>query len=365
MRQPLAELLSSARRLSDISLGWFIIIVAAEIASFACVWALTKLMLPELPWFVAATSQLASNSVSRVVPGGAAFGGALQYRMLSVSGVAAAEAASAMVASTVVSYALLLGIPAVAGMAVVAGAPVPAGYELAVFTGGALFAGLMVAAVPVVAYTSPLRIIGRTTSRAVLLAGRLVGRSWSFDPEVLATERARLIEVLGPRWPQAVAAAFGNWAFDFLALLAGLYAIGAAPQVTTVLLAFAAASVLAMIPLTPGGVGFVEVGLYSALIVSGIGAGDAAVATVAYRVVSWWLPVVAGGPAWLAFRARYRTTAPAAGATPTPTTGRTPRPTPTPQGATRTRPDGPAGDRLLPSPSYTRILQSTGKGPAT
>ena len=118
-------------------------------------------------------------------------------------------------------------------------------------------------------------------------------------------ERARLIDVLGSRWPKAVAAAAGNWAFDYLALIAALYAVGAEPRLSLVLLAFAAASVLAMVPFTPGGVGFVEVGLYSTLIVTGIGARDAGLATIAYRMVSLWLPVLLGPVAWFVFRARF------------------------------------------------------------
>ncbi|MEL7158236.1 MAG: lysylphosphatidylglycerol synthase domain-containing protein, partial [Actinomycetota bacterium] len=60
-----------------------------------------------------------------------------------------------------------------------------------------------------------------------------------------------------------------------------------------------------MVPFTPGGVGFVEVGLYSALIITGIGARDAALATIAYRMVSLWLPVLVGPGAWVVFRIRF------------------------------------------------------------
>jgi hypothetical protein len=60
-----------------------------------------------------------------------------------------------------------------------------------------------------------------------------------------------------------------------------------------------------MIPLTPGGLGFVEAGLVGMLVLAGVGATDAAVATLAYRLVSFWLPIPAGGVAYLMFRHRY------------------------------------------------------------
>jgi uncharacterized protein (TIRG00374 family) len=119
------------------------------------------------------------------------------------------------------------------------------------------------------------------------------------------------VDVLGNRWPAAIAASAGKWAFDYLTLVAALYAVGADPRLSLVLLAYAGAQVLGMIPITPGGFGFVEVGLYSMLVISGISAQDASLAAVAYRLVSMWVPIVAGLFAYLAFLGRgyrYRAT---------------------------------------------------------
>jgi uncharacterized protein (TIRG00374 family) len=60
-----------------------------------------------------------------------------------------------------------------------------------------------------------------------------------------------------------------------------------------------------MIPLTPGGLGFVEAGLVGMLILAGVGAGNATVATLAYRLVSFWLPIPVGGAGYALFRRRY------------------------------------------------------------
>jgi hypothetical protein len=57
-----------------------------------------------------------------------------------------------------------------------------------------------------------------------------------------------------------------------------------------------------MIPLTPGGLGFVEAGLAATLAVSGIGAGEALLATLAYRLFSFWLPIPVGAVAYLVHR---------------------------------------------------------------
>ena len=84
-----------------------------------------------------------------------------------------------------------------------------------------------------------------------------------------------------------------------------LRAAGAHPQPSLALLAYAAANIVALIPLTPGGLGIVEADLASLLVLAGVPSGPAFVATLAYRLVSYWLPVLIGGPAYLMFRHRY------------------------------------------------------------
>jgi uncharacterized protein (TIRG00374 family) len=69
--------------------------------------------------------------------------------------------------------------------------------------------------------------------------------------------------------------------------------------------AYASAKLLALIPLTPGGLGFVDAGLVGTLTLAGVAPQDALVATLAYRLVSFWLPIPAGGVAYAAFRRRY------------------------------------------------------------
>jgi uncharacterized protein (TIRG00374 family) len=94
-------------------------------------------------------------------------------------------------------------------------------------------------------------------------------------------------------------------AFDFGTLLATIRATGAKPAPSLVLLAYAVAGLLALIPITPGGLGIVEAGLSALLILAGVPGGDAVVATLACRIISYWLPIVVGPFAYMAFRLRY------------------------------------------------------------
>lgn len=307
----LLEILSDADRLRNIRPGWFGLMFAAEALSFVCLWWLIRILVPEISWFVAATGQMTSNSVSRVVPGGAAVGGATLYRMLAVAGVDTAKAGGALAAMSVLSSAALFSIPAIGATIALFGAPIPEGILPVAIASAVLFVLSLVVGMVAIRYTRPLLIVGHQIDRAVRLASRVLGKSWRIDPRDLVRERDRLVGVLGSRWLSATAASGLNWMFDYLVLVAALYSVDADPRLSLVMVAYATGAVLAMIPITPGGLGFVEVGLFGVLVLSGISAQDATVATLAYRVVSFWLPTASGLIAWLAFRRRYpRRTAP-------------------------------------------------------
>ncbi len=303
----LLEVLSSAERLRTIDARWFAAMIAAEIASFACLWWLIRILLPKVSWFVAATSQLTSNSISRVVPGGGgpAAGGAALYRMLAVSGTSPASAAGALAATSVLSTAALAAIPAVGFTIAFFGAPIPEGLSPIAIASAVLCALVLGVGFVALRRTKPLLIAGVVLDRILKIAGRVFKKDWGVEPSTLVSERDRLSSLLGKRWPQATAASALNWTFDYLVLVFALYAVDAEPRLSLVMVAYASGAVLSMISITPGGFGFVEVGLTGVLTLSGIPSDAAAVAVLAYRGVSLWFPIASGLFAWLAFRYRF------------------------------------------------------------
>jgi hypothetical protein len=124
-------------------------------------------------------------------------------------------------------------------------------------------------------------------------------------PERLVRERNRIRDVLGRRWKAATLLSSGRLLLDYGCLLASIRATGAKPNPSLVLLAYAVAKLLALVPITPGGLGLVEAGLSGLLILAGVPGGDAVVATLAYRIISYWLPIFVGPFAYYAFRLRY------------------------------------------------------------
>jgi hypothetical protein len=76
------------------------------------------------------------------------------------------------------------------------------------------------------------------------------------------------------------------------------------PHPSLVLLAYTAAELLAMLPFTPGGLGFVAASLVGTLTLADVPSADALAVTLLYRIVGYWLPLPAGGMAYLLFRRR-------------------------------------------------------------
>jgi uncharacterized protein (TIRG00374 family) len=270
--------------------------------SYASLWAMQRVALHATSWFAVGTSQLGSAAVGSLVPGGAATGGAFAYRMLTRAGIRSGDVASGLAASAVASTAVLLAMPILALPAIIGGVAAPRGLVETAYVGVAGFVAFAVLAAAAFGWNAPLLVVGRA---ARWLIQRL-DRDKAVDlPERLLTQRNRMKEAFGQRWHVAVAGAVGKVGFDYVALVFCLAAVGARPHPSLVLLAYVAGALLSLIPITPGGLGFVEAGLTGLLTAAGVSAQQALVSTLAYRLVSFWLPLPAGGVAYLLFRRRY------------------------------------------------------------
>ena len=301
----LLDLWDTVPRLRTLSALWFVAMVVLESGSYMSMWALTRVALPTVSWFVAGTSQLVSNAVSKTVPGGAAMGAATGWRMLSVSGVEKGSAGAALTATAIISNGVLFMLPMVALLLSIVSAPVPRGLDRVAWGGAVLFILLFAVGFALVRFDRPLIMLGNALEQVSTPILRRLHRPGGPTADGLVRQRDLMVEGLGARWKKALAAAVGNWLLDYMALVAALMAVGVKPRFSVVLLAYGAAAVLGMIPITPGGLGFVEAGLTAMLVLAGVPSADALLATLAYRIVSYWLPLPAGVVAHFLFRHRY------------------------------------------------------------
>ena len=301
----LLDLFEQAPRLEDVQWRWFFLMAGLMSGAFIALWELNRIAVPGISWFVASTSQLTSNAAIKIMPGGIVAGGAFYFRMLAVSGVPMNQAAAALAAVGVLSNLVLFSLPAVAVVIAAISAPIPEGMLPVAVAGTLLFFAMFTATVVFVRYDAPLHAMGRIVETMVRWSTQRLGRDWTFTETGLVESRDMVVAALGERWQRALGFAVLNWLLDYATLVVALFAIGAQPRVSLVLLAFAGAAVLGMIPITPGGLGFVEAGLVGMLTIAGIPASDALLATLAYRLFQFWLPIPAGFVAYILFRTRY------------------------------------------------------------
>jgi uncharacterized protein (TIRG00374 family) len=237
-------------------------------------------------------SQLAGNALAKVAPGGGAIGAGLQYRILVRAGLPGTATATGLTAVNLIVFAVVLAMPVLAIPALLRGGVNRSLLRIAIVGLGVFVVACALGAV-LLSTDGPLRWVGRLVQR-VRNRVRRKAEPLRRLPQRLLRERDRILETLGPRWKRALAATVGRWTFDYLTLLAALAAIGSHPLPGLVLLAFCGAQLLAQIPVTPGGLGFVEAGLTGMLALAGVSGGDAVLATFAYRLFSYWLPLPFG-----------------------------------------------------------------------
>ena len=303
----ITEVLASWPRLSTLKPVWFALAILFEIGHFTCTFGLQRLALRTKAWFPVVTSQLSSNAVSLIMPGGAAVGAAVQFRMLAVSGQETGTTVGGLAAFSLLGVGGLLALPLFALPVILVGGPTTSrGLVNAAILGAVgfiLFAGF---GAVVLATDAPLRWCGRFVQRVRNLVLRKRPPLTNLD-KTLVEQRNLIRGVLGEQWVQAVLLSAGRLALDYLCLLAALRATGSHPRPSLILVAYAVAGIVGMIPITPGGLGIVEASLTGLLVLAGVSSSSAVLATLTYRLASYWVPLAAGPIAYGVFKLRYRT----------------------------------------------------------
>jgi uncharacterized membrane protein YbhN (UPF0104 family) len=291
-------------------LQWLLLLgaTALNIVTFAPPFAVA---LPGLGFVRALVLTQASTASTYVAPGGAAVGIALAYAMLRGWGFRTAQVTLAVAVTGTWNQFVLLGTPPAALVLLAASG----GKHVAV-DGVALIAfAVFVAAVTlfVVGLTSDgaARTVGDGAARVASLALRLVRRGpVAFGGETLVRFRLDAVGLLRRAWWQLTLTTLAGHLSVFLVFLACLRTLGADAGEIAFAEAFAAWSVarlLGSLPITPGGIGVVELGLTGTLIAFGGARAEIVAAVLLYRfltVVPTLVLGVVAGTAWRRIAAR-------------------------------------------------------------
>jgi hypothetical protein len=132
--------------------------------------------------------------------------------------------------------------------------------------------------------------------------GAMRVRRWLFSARRAVIDgSAEAVEIVRSRDLAVIAGSLGYYAFDNFVLWATFEAVGDAPPLSVILLAYLIGQIGGALPL-PGGLGGIDGGLIGTLVVFGTPADITVAAVLAYRVIVFWVPLVGGGLAFLSLK---------------------------------------------------------------
>jgi uncharacterized protein (TIRG00374 family) len=250
----------------------------------------------------AAVGSLASTAIANTLPGGAALGIGVTVTMQRSWGYTGAEIALAGVISGIWNNFVKLGLPVVAlGCLAVTGG-VGAGLGISVLIAAIVMFSLLLRSEPLA------RRIGSRMQRVVTPLAHVLHKQQPHGWDEAATRfRERTVGLLRGRALRITLATIASHASLYLVLLVALRDVGVSNDDVSwakVLAAFAFVRLLSAVPVTPGGLGVVELGLTAAL---GSGLPDEtknqiAAAVLVYRFLTWFAPIPLGVVSWLFWR---------------------------------------------------------------
>jgi uncharacterized protein (TIRG00374 family) len=237
---------------------------------------------------------------------------ALSFAMLRAWGFAGTAVGLAVAVTGVWNQLAMLAFPAV-GLALLA---LSGGAHRALDTiavvGLAIFVGVVIAFAAGLSTPRLARRIGDSAARGATWALGLIRKGpVNWDGESFVRFRSRTNSLLRSRWHVLTLATLAGQLTVFLVLLVSLRVLGVSGDEVSAVEAFAAwalVRLLGSIPITPGGLGIVELGLTTALVGFGGSQVEVVAAVLVYRVMTM-VPTLAigllAGATWKRYRPDY------------------------------------------------------------
>lgn len=325
----MAKLVLSLALVAGIFLG-----ILPEIADFSKVWAaivdmswlevLTLLVaaawniatyqfvviavLPGLSYWQAFVVGQSSTAISTTLPAGSALGVGVTYSMYSAWGRSGPEIALAAVLTGVWNNFVKLGLPIIALAILVAEGQAGNGLVGAAVIGMAVLVGaIALFALMLRSSTFALQIgsgLGRAVSRLLALVHKPPVGDWG---TAAVGFRAGAIDLLRHRWLRLTVATIVSHLSLFFVLLLALRHMDVSSQQVSwaeALGAFALIRLVTALPITPGGLGLVELGLTAALVLAGGSEPGVVAAVLVYRFLTLLVQVPLGAISYLVWQRR-------------------------------------------------------------
>ncbi|HYI44534.1 MAG TPA: glycine betaine ABC transporter substrate-binding protein [Actinomycetota bacterium] len=303
----ISQVRSALGEMTPIELGTLALIALWNIATY---WLVMMSSLPGSNVWQAMKVNLISTSVSNTLPGGGAIGMGVTYSLYSTYGFSRSEIGLSILVTGIWNNFVKLGMPVVAlALLAVTG---NASSALLVASGvGVLLLAAAIAALALALRSDRMaRRIGEVLGRALTWFRRRFRKSpvTGWGDSVVALRRDA-IGLLRDRWLRLTVATLVSHISLFAVLLLALRHVGIAENEVSwieVLAAFAFIRLLSAIPITPGGLGVVELGLIGALVTAGGDRPGVVAAVLVFRALTYLLPIPLGAIGYIQWKRRSR-----------------------------------------------------------
>ncbi len=281
------EVWSVVKQLSWPQIAALVAATLLNLVTFAPPWMVA---LPGLGFRRAFVLTQASTASTYIAPGGAAVGVGLAYAILRAWGFGGGSVGLATALTGIWNQLALLGFPAVALALLTLKQEQNALLQFVALIGLAGFVIAIAAFTGALATPKLAHFIGRETIRlanwvlGIFRRGRV---GWTADSFVRFRNRA--VGLLRHRWIALTLATLAGQLSVFVLFLVSLRVLGVSAAEVGAVEAFAASSLtrlLGSLPITPGGLGVVEVGLTTALVGFGGENAEVVAAVLVYRFLN-------------------------------------------------------------------------------
>jgi putative heme transporter len=249
-----------------------------------------------------------STAVSNTLPAGSAVGVGVTYTLFSSFGFEAGPIAIASVVTGLWNTFVKLGLPVIALAVLTVGGGSNPALQSAAVTGVAVLAGAVVLLALIMSSEAVARSAGaRLGAFASSLARPFQRGPYEDWDEGLARFRSQSIDLLRKRWLAITLATLVSHLSLFALLLLTLRHMGVPASAVSgpeALAAFAIVRLVTAVPITPGNLGIIEVGLAAALVVAGGEESLVVAAVLIYRALSYLLQVPLGLVAYGIWRSK-------------------------------------------------------------
>ena len=292
--------------LTDVSATWVVglaIAVIVNLATFALPWMAA---IPHLGFRRATVVTQSSTAASIVLPGGDVVGMGTQFAMLRGWGFETDQASLAVLVTGIWNQLVRVAFPVIAVALLAIVGDVPTELRIGGAVGAVLFAVVLGGFIGLIASDRLARRIGELGAASATWFMRLIRRPRQFawgDDAVRFRETSETL--VRRRWPHLTVTTVLGHLSNFAVLLVSLRAVGIDPSELSGIECFAAFSLIRLltaVPITPGGLGVVELGLTGGLVAFGADQEAAVAGVLLYRALTMLPVIVIGAVCFLLWR---------------------------------------------------------------